>query len=121
MLNVYSFKDMSGTVTVEQNGHEFVFNMYGEGKCNCFLATVWEYPGLSDAGKKEYQLQWFFVDESHGKRMLGLTKNYSGERENCLAEVKKITIYKNKCANWKKIMNLFAQAFDEIEIQIKEG
>ena len=114
MLRIYKWEDMSGQVLVEQNGHEFTFNLYGEDKCNCFLATVWE-------SKEEYQLQWFFMDESHGKRMLGLTKNYEGKKENCLTEVKKLVLYKNKCSNWKKILTLFAQAFDELTIEIKEG
>lgn len=114
MLRINNWKDISGTVTIEQNGHEFVLNLYGEDKCNCFLATVYE-------AKDEYQLQWFFMDESHGKRMLGLTKNYNGEKENCLLEVTKLTLYKSKCANWKKIMIMFAQAFDNLTIEIKEG
>lgn len=121
MLRIYDFNDKSGEVLVRQGDHEWTFDMYGEDKSNVFLATVWKHPGLSDDEETEYQLQWFFCDESHGKRMLGLTKNYDGKRDNCLAEVKKITIYKNKCANWKKILNLFAQAFDELTIEIKEG
>lgn len=120
MLRVYNFKDMSGIVTVEQNGHEFEFNLYGEDKCNCFLATVWEYPGLSDSGQKEYALQWFFIDEGHGKRMLGLAKGADGTKTNWMTDVKKLTLYKKQCANWKKIMNMFAQAFDNLTIEIKE-
>ena len=116
MLRIYDFNDKSGEVLIKQGEKEFVLDMYDEGKCNTFLATVWKHPKTD-----EHQLQWFFCDESHGKRMLGITKNYSGERENCLMEIKKITIFKNKCANWKKIINLFAQAFDEITIEIKEG
>ena len=110
MLRIYDFNDKSGEVLIQQGGNLFVLDMYGEDKCNTFIATTWN-----------KQLQWFFMDESHGKRMLGLTKNFQGERENCLQEVMKITIYKNKCANWKKIVNLFAQAFDELTIEIKEG
>lgn len=116
MLRIYDFNDKSGEVLIKQGEKEFTLDMYDESKCNCFLATVWKHPKTD-----EHQLQWFFCDESHGKRMLGITKNYSGERENCLTEIKKITIFKNKCANWKKIINLFAQAFDEITIEIKEG
>lgn len=113
MLMIYNWKDMSGTVTIEQNGREFVLNLYGEGKCNCFLATVYE-------TEKDYQLQWFFMDETHGKRMLGLTKCADGTKENLLPEVRKITLYKKQCNNWKKILTMFAQAFDSLTIEIKE-
>lgn len=113
MLRIYNWKDMSGTVTIEQNGHEFVLNLYGEGKCNCFLATVFE-------TEKEYQLQWFFMDEAHGKRMLGLTKCADGTKENLLPEVRKITLYKKQCDNWQKIMTMFAKAYSDLTIEIKE-
>lgn len=119
MLRIHNFNDKSGEVLVKQGDHEWTFDMYGEDKSNVFLATVWKHKGASDPTETEYQLQWFFVDESHGKRMLGLQKNFDGKRENCLTEIKKMTIYKNKCANWKKILMMFAQAFDEIEIEIK--
>ena len=117
-LEIYKWSDISGKVMIEQNGHQFELNLYGDDKCNCFLATVYEYEG--DDGKTYEQLQWFFMDESHGKRMLGLVKSYDGTKENCLTDVKKIILYKNKCANWKKILTMFAQAFDQLTIEIKE-
>lgn len=113
MLSIYDWKDMSGTITIEQCGREFVLNMYGEGKCNCFLAVVFE-------TETEYQLKWFFLDEGNGKRMLGLAKCADGTKENYLTEVRKLMIYKKQCDNWKKIVTMFAQAFDNITIEIKE-
>lgn len=113
MLRIYNFNDKSGTVTIEQNGREFILDLYGEGKCNCFCATVFK-------AENEYQLQWFFMDEDHGKRMLGLQKAPNGEKINYLAEVTKLTIYKSKCSNWQKIMMMFAKAFDNLTIEIKE-
>ena len=112
MLIIHNFNDKSGEVVIEQGGHQFVLDMYGEDKSNVFMATTYK---TDDNG---HQLQWFFCDESHGKRILGLAKNYDGKRENCLTEVKKLTIYKNKCSNWKKILIMFAQAFDDIDIEV---
>jgi len=117
MLSIYNWKDISGKVIVEQNGHEFTFNLYGEGKCNAFLTTVFE-------TESEYQLQWFFMDESHGKRMLGLAKLSDGTKENCLPEVRKLILYRKQCDNWQKILTMFAKAYDHIDIEIwndKEG
>lgn len=113
MLTIYDWKDMSGTVTIEQRGKEYVLSLYGEDKCNCFLATGFE-------TKEEYLLQWFFADESHGKRMLGLAKGADGTKVNYLSDVRKLTIYKSRCRNWKKIIGMFAQALDNLMIEIKE-
>lgn len=117
-LVINNWNDISGKVVVEQKGKEFVYNMYGEGKCNCFLATVYEYEG--EDGKTYEQLQWFFMDERHGKIMLGLQKGTNGRKENYLVEVTKLIIYKNKCSNWKKIVAMFAEAFDTLTIEIRE-
>ena len=117
MLSVYEYADKSGTVTMVQNGRTFVMPIYGEDKCNCFMACLWESLPKED-GLREYQWQWFFGDESHGKRMLGLAKTYDGTKTNCLSEITKLTIYKSDCANWKKIVTMFAQAFDKITIEI---
>ena len=118
MLTINNWDDISGKVIVNQHGKEFEFNLYGENKCNCFLATVCEYTG--DDGKTYGQLQWFFMDERHGKIMLGLQKGNDGKKENYLCEVTKLVICKNKCSNWKKIIAMFAEAFDSITIEIRE-
>ena len=118
MLVINNWSDISGYVMVKQYGKEFKFNLYGDDKCNCFLATVYEYTG--DDGETYEQLQWFFTDERHGKIMLGLQKDNTGKKENYLCEVTKLVICKQKCANWKKIVAMFAEAFDELTIEIRE-
>lgn len=116
-LNIYKFSDKSGTVTVEQRGKEFVMPIYGEGKTNCYLACLWESEPDAE-GLRSYQPYWFFNDESDAKRMLGLTKSRNGSQENYLCEITKITLFKDQCAHWKKIMAMFADAFEKIEITI---
>ena len=117
-LVINNWDDKSGYVVVSQKDKEFKFNLYGENKCNCFLSAVYEYTG--DDGKIYEQLQWFFTDERHGKIMLGLQNNNVGEKENYLAEITRLVIFKSKCSNWKKIITMFAEAFSELTIEIKE-
>ena len=71
-----------------------------------------------DQKGKEFELN-FFMDENHGKIMLGLKKGSDGKKENYMDEVRKITLYKNKCTEWKKIMAMFAEAFNKIDIEIR--
>lgn len=116
MIRIDNWAEKSGKCMVDQNGKEFEFNLYAYGTSNCFLVSVYEY--LDDeTGKTMEQLQWFFMDEQHGKNMLGLAKGYN---ENCLAEIRKITLYKSKCKDWQKIMTMFAKAFTNITIEIRE-
>jgi len=120
-LNVYNFNEKSGICKIQQHGHEFNLNLYGMGQSNCFLTAIYEH--VPEVGKKEYQLQWFFSDESHAKRMLGLKKTLSGEIENVFAdEIIALTLYKNRCRQWQKIRNMFRQAFGkDFPIEIKES
>lgn len=117
-IQIHNWDNHSGKCTIEQNGKEFELNLYAYGTSNCFLCAVYEYEDPEDHKTKE-QLQWFFMDENHGKIMLGLKKNSSGEKENYMDEMRKITLYKNKCTDWKKIMTMFAEAFDKIDIEIR--
>lgn len=165
MVHVYSFADKSGEAIIIQRGNEFVIDLYGSDKCNCFLTAtylakldeseVWhevydheeKKTILSRRGEsgylevmkwmaenskegderyeyfridEEHRLMWFFCDEPHGKRMLGINKNFDGTYDNCLTEITRLTLYKNKCANWKKISNMFRRAFPDMPIEIKE-
>lgn len=118
-IQIDNWDNKSGKCTINQNGKEFELNLYAYGTCNCFLCAVYEYEDTEDHQTKE-QLQWWFMDERHGKVMLGLQKGYDGKKENYLSEIRKITLYKSKCTDWKKLMTMFAQAFDNITIEIRE-
>jgi hypothetical protein len=117
-IQIHNWNNKSGTCVIEQNCTEFEFNLYAYGTCNCFLTAVYEYTD-TETGETMEQLQWFFMDERHGKIMLGLQKGSDGKKENYMDEVRKITLYKNKCTDWKKIMSMFAEAFDHIDIEIR--
>ena len=118
-LNIYKFSDKSGYVVLEQNGKQFKMPIYGESKTNCFLCCLWESEPDAE-GYRTYQPQWYCDDEASLKRLLGLTKSYNGEKENYLAEVVKLIVFKNAFPNWKKAIPLFIQAFSNLDIEIRE-
>ena len=92
---------------------EYTVNLY-EG--NAFLIFLNEW--VEDE-KNMYSLYTFFADETHAKNCLGLTKNHTNIFiEGSWHELIKIKINKKKSRNWKKIITLFAQAFDNIGIEI---
>ena len=110
-IQIYNWNNTSGKCVIEQRGRKFELNVYAYGTCNCFFATVYEYENPEDHKTYE-ELQWFFVDDLHAKKMLGLAKTWDGKIENCLAdELKSLTLYKNKCRDWIKLRNLFRKAF----------
>lgn len=51
--------------------------------------------------------------------MLGLKKGGDGKKENRLDYIKKVTLYKKNCTEWKKLMQMFAEAFDKIDIEVR--
>lgn len=119
MIRIDNWSKKSGKCTIMQNGREFELNLYAYGTANCFLVAVYEYKD-SETGETMEQLQWFFMDEDHGKVMLGLKKGSDGKKENYMDEVRKLTLYRNSCVDWQNIMIMFARAFDKIEIEIRK-
>lgn len=96
--------------------NDFTINLY-EG--NALLIMLHEYK--SDTGKDMYDMYMFFVDKTHAKKCLGLQKNGDGELVNILNDgwnnAKKLRINKAKSRNWKEIVTLFSQAFDNFIIE----
>lgn len=119
MIRIDNWSKKSGKCVIAQNGREFELNLYAYGTANCFLVAVYEYKD-SETGETMEQLQWFFMDEDHGKIMLGLKKGSDGKKENYMDEVRKLTLYRNSCVDWQNIMIMFARAFDKIEIEIRK-
>ena len=103
----WEWSKVSGTVTEIYNCQEKDFNFY-EG--NAFMIVIHE-------RGDQYDLRWFFCDEEHAKRMLGLAKGYESIFEP--DEIKRLTIYRDNCRQWEKIVKLFAKAFPNIEIVIR--
>lgn len=93
---------------------EFTKSLY-EGNAFLIFISEWE-----EDGQNMYSLYTFFADETHAKTCLGLNKK--SDMTNIFLEgpnrLKKIRINKKKSRNWKKIVTLFAQAFDNIDIEI---
>lgn len=84
---------------------------------NAFLIFLSEW---DEDGKHMYNLYTFFADDAHAKRCLGLDKK--SDMTNIFLDgwqtLIKLRINKAKCRNWKKIVTLFSQAFDDITIEI---
>lgn len=97
---------------------EFTVNLY-EG--NAFMIMLYEWTD-EKTGDEKYNMYSFFVDEDHAKRCLGLKKNGDGELNNIfeggLDTFTKIRINKAKSRNWKKIVPMFAQAFNNMVIEV---
>lgn len=95
---------------------EYVKTLY-EGNAFMIFLNEW-----TEDGVDKYSLYTFFADEVHAKRCLGITKNCDGVYSNMFEDgydtLVKIRINKKKSRNWKKIVTLFAQAFDNIQIEI---
>jgi hypothetical protein len=87
---------------------------------NCFMIFLNEWKNERDMNM--YSLYTFFADEKHAKICLGLTKGYDGTQSNIfdggLDKLLKLRINKKKARNYKKIVTMFAQAFDNLTIEI---
>ena len=86
---------------------------------NGFLAGIYV-PDEHDRSKD--QLHLCFVSEEHARICMGLKKNYDGKKE-CIFEpgyFKKMTLYRNKCREFKKIVAIFAEAIAPLTIEIVE-
>lgn len=93
---------------------EFTKTLY-EGNAFLIFLSEWK-----EADKNMYSLYTFFADETHAKTCLGLNKksDCSNIFTDGIGTLTKIRINKKKCRNWKKVVTLFAQAFDNIDIEI---
>lgn len=113
MALTWDWKKLSGTITENNYGKDVTFNFY-EG--NAMMIVLYEYTG--EDGKEKYNLHWFFCDEAHAKLLLGLNKGAESMFEP--GQAKNLTIYRDNCRQWEKIVSLFAKAFPEIEITIRQ-
>lgn len=111
----WQWDEKCGEAVIQQtfNGEtkEFTVNLY-EGNCFLIFLREWE-----EDGKGKYSMWCFFADENHAKSCLGLKKDsesFFGGYQKLL----KIKINKKKHSQWKKVITLFAQAFDNITIEV---
>ena len=109
----WDFNQKAGTVTEIRGQHEVTFNFY-EG--NALMIVLHEY---EEDGEGYYDLQWFFCDEEHAKNCLGLVKG----KDNMFGEgnINRLTIYRDNCRQWKKLIDLFTKAFPKIKIELLDA
>lgn len=91
--------------------NEVTLNLY-EG--NAFLIFVNEF---KEGEAEKYSVWAFFTNEQHMKNCLGLNKKCC-DHNIFEGEIKLVRINKAKCRNYKKIVSLLAQGFDNIKIEI---
>lgn len=82
---------------------------------NAFLIFIREF---EENGKNMYCVDSFLVDYQHGRKCLGLERGFNNLFSSQYTNLKKLRINKKKSHNWKKIIRLFTEAFDSIEIEL---
>lgn len=109
----WDFKQKAGIVT-ERNGEQEVTHNFYEG--NALMIVTHEY---EKDGVEYYDMLWFFVGEDHAKNCLGLTKGH----DNMFGQdgIARLTIYREHCRQWKKLIDLFTRAFPKIAIEILDA
>lgn len=107
----WDFKEKSGKVTMKNYGNPVTLNWY-EGNATMIVLNEWK----EDNGEEMYSMAWFFASDDHAKNCLGLAK---GESNMFGADgITKLTIYREHCRGWDKLVKMFAKAFPDIEIEI---
>ena len=108
MAVTWSWEEKRGEITSKKsNGKNYVTSIY-EG--NCPLISLYEF---KENGEDMYNMHMFFIDDSHAKRCLGLTK----EKDNLYPDVTKIKISREH-RHFKKIVKWFSEAYPNITIEI---
>ena len=109
----WQFSEQAGTVTMKNGEQELSFNWY-EGNALMIVLNEWE-----EKGERYWSMNWFFADEAHAKNCLGLSKGHENIFSDCNNGITKLTIYRNHCRQWKKLVDLFTKAFPDIIITIR--
>lgn len=124
MAVTWRWEDKCGELIVHQeyNDKDFTINLY-QGNCLLIFVNEWK-----EGDKDMYNCWAFFDDKDHMNICLGLKKRYDGTYENILdtgiSVVKKLRLNKAKFndkyekKNFVNIVSAFAQAFDNLEIEI---
>ena len=110
----WSWKHKQGEILMDGN----VYDLYAG---NCLLIGLCRKQKMDDGEWEYYMPPLMFMDETHAKRCLGITKDYNGQYNNIFENAfEKITLYRNKCdkADFRKIVTLFAQATGNVNIEI---
>ena len=105
-----------GEAVIQQGKNEFTVNLY---QGNAFLIFLYEYK--DEEGKDMHSLYTFWADKQHMKNCLGLNQK-QGYGGNMFTEgvdrLKTIRINKKKFSYTKDLVQVLAQAFDDLTIEI---
>lgn len=109
MAIYWDFKNVIGETIVEQDNQQFNITVY-EGT-NCLAVLLYHFVDEED-NQEKYTLINFFLDLTHLKNQLGLTKKF---KDNLLSKFKKFQLLMtNKTA--VKIANQLIKAGIEVEL-----
>ena len=110
----WEWKRQCGTITQKIRDTEHTFTWY-EG--NALMIVLDEF--TDEDGTERYSMNWFFCDETHAKKCLGLAKGCDGTH-NMLEDspVTNLTIYRNNSRYWEKIVKLMTKAFPDLTVTI---
>ena len=104
----WQWKDKCGELETDQG----TLTLY---QGNAYLIMLNEF---EERGQQYYSLYGFFDDKVHMKRCLGLLPK-EGYSDNLYdGHFKAIRLNKAKCIHWREIVAAFAEAFDEIRIEV---
>lgn len=100
--------------TVDANGtkKDFTVSIYNG---NCMAVFLYEFV---EGETEKYNFFGFFSDKTHAKNCLGLTKGEDNIYDNGWQTITRVRLNKSKCRYFKDLVALFAQAFDNIDIEI---
>lgn len=100
------------TIDAKDTKKDFTISIYNG---NCMAVFLHEFV---EDGNEKYTFFGFFADKDHAKNCLGLSKGSDNIYDNGWQTIKKVRLNKKKCRYFKDLLTLFAQAFDNIEIEV---
>lgn len=115
----WNWNDKCGEVTLKQMhpgeaDREFTISLYNG---NCMVVMLHEFKDR-ETGEDMYNFFSFFSDKDHAKNCLGLSKGANNIFDTDYQKFTKIRLNKKKCRYFKDLVALFAQAFDNITIEV---
>lgn len=100
------------TIDAKDTKKDFTISIYNG---NCMAVFLHEFV---EDGNEKYTFFGFFADKDHAKNCLGLSKGSDNIYNNGWQTIKKVRLNKKKCRYFKDLVALFAQAFDNITIEV---
>lgn len=100
------------TVDAEGTKKDFTISIYNG---NCMAVFLHEF---EEDGVEKYNFFGFLSDIAHAKSCLGLAKGTSNIWDDGWQTIKSIRLNKKKCRYFKDLVTMFAQAFDNITIEV---